>query len=451
VGAVGLSLLNTARLRRAQRRLRRELALAEAAAQAKTQFLTTVSHEMRTPLNALLGVAELLDESPLTREQRRQVGLFRDAGHGLLTLINDLLDLSKIDAGKLILQPGRVELHTSMQDLVALLRPRAAAKGLQLTLQWDERLPAHVWIDRQRLMQAVTNLVGNAIKFTASGQVVLQVRSSDAPPPGQAAGRSTRETREGRAPARWMRLSVSDTGIGIAADRVAEVFEPFAQADASIARDYGGTGLGLSLTRQIARAMGGDIDVTSEPGRGSTFTLHLPCIEPPPALDDVVGSTPATLEPEVQSPQGSGAPAGTLETSDWDANAPCRVLLAEDNEVNTYLFCAMLAGPDRVIETAPDGLAAWDLLQTRRYHIAFIDIQMPGMDGLTLARQLRAFETARQRPRLPLVALTANAFASDVEASLQAGCDHHLPKPFTREMLREAIDRYARPGEAPSN
>jgi CheY-like chemotaxis protein len=300
-------------------------------------------------------------------------------------------------------------------------------------------------------MQAVTNLVGNAIKFTASGQVVLQVRSSDAPPPGQAAGRSTRETREGRAPARWMRLSVSDTGIGIAADRVAEVFEPFAQADASIARDYGGTGLGLSLTRQIARAMGGDIDVTSEPGRGSTFTLHLPCIEPPPALDDVVGSTPATLEPEVQSPQGSGAPAGTLETSDWDANAPCRVLLAEDNEVNTYLFCAMLAGPDRVIETAPDGLAAWDLLQTRRYHIAFIDIQMPGMDGLTLARQLRAFETARQRPRLPLVALTANAFASDVEASLQAGCDHHLPKPFTREMLREAIDRYARPGEAPSN
>jgi CheY-like chemotaxis protein len=227
---------------------------------------------------------------------------------------------------------------------------------------------------------------------------------------------------------------------------VAEVFEPFAQADASIARDYGGTGLGLALTRQIARTMGGDIDVTSEPGQGSTFTLHLPCIEPP-ELDDAIESAPAALGPEVQLPQGSGAPARRLETSEWDATAPCRVLLAEDNEVNTYLFCAMLAGPDRVIETAPDGLAAWDLLQTRRYHIAFIDIQMPGMDGLTLARQLRAFEAARQRPRLPVVALTANAFASDVEASLQAGCDHHLPKPFTREMLREAIDRYARPDE----
>lgn len=386
-----------------ERALAHELAVAAETGRAKSVFLANVSHEVRTPLTAMLGMAELLDESALEPQQKRHVRVFRESGQALLDLINDLLDLSKIESGKLSLDAEPFSLHHLLTQLMSLMQPRAQAKGLLLHLDLPPGLPDGVLGDPSRLRQGLMNLLGNAIKFTPQGEVRLRVVQDEVLP-------------------ERIHFEVSDSGIGIAPSKLESIFEPFAQADTSVTRQFGGTGLGLSITRSVAKLMGGSVQVRSTPGLGSAFTLTLPL-------------PPAELPQRRETQQ-----AVRLQP----AERPACVLLAEDNEVNIYLFQAMVQDQPIELEVAPNGTVALEMLRRRAYDLAFIDIQMPGLDGLSVTRALRHLEASSARQRTPVVALTANAYASDVHASLAAGCDRHMSKPFTKAQLLDAM-RSVRP------
>ncbi len=393
-GAAAIALLQQRWQQRERERLDRARAVAAAANDAKTALLANVSHEIRTPLNAVLGVAELLAATPLNERQRQHVAVFQQAGELLSDLINDLLDLTKIEAGKLELHAEVFALRPLLVRVVDMLQVRAAQKGLLLTLDLAADLPDAVLADRRRLQQALTNLVGNAIKFTAQGSVQLQVALAG----------------HGR-----VRFEVADTGIGIAASKIDSIFDPFVQADSSITRIYGGTGLGLAITRTVVQHMGGSVQVRSTPGLGSVFSVELPL---PSAM----------LPPPPDAAPDPGA-------------RPARVLLAEDNEVNTYIFLAMLEGRGLRIDTAANGLTALQMARESRYGVIFMDLQMPGMDGLQATAELRRHEQQNGLPRAQVVALTAHSFAEDIQRCLEAGCDHHMAKPISRAQLLELLER----------
>jgi signal transduction histidine kinase/CheY-like chemotaxis protein len=394
-------------LAKTHQQLTYERAVADAANQAKSEFLANVSHEIRTPMNALLGIAELLEDSPLDDLQRRHVRVFRDAGLTLHELINDLLDLSRIEAGRFELNPAPFSVHEMLEQLQALLRPRAEQKGLQLTFDIAADVPDGVDGDRRRLQQALTNLVGNAIKFAPAGSVHIAVTLGAGPDE--------------------VAFAVADTGIGIVPSKLELIFEPFTQADGSVTRQYGGTGLGLSITRSIALLMRGRIEVQSTPGKGSVFTLTVPLAR----AGSLPSERPSTARSVVS--QGAGAQTSALLGA---------VLLAEDNEVNVYVFEGMLAGIGLRIDVARNGPTALEMARSGHYLLIFMDIQMPGMDGLLVTRELRQFEARSGRTRTPVVALTANAFEQDVQDSLDAGCDLHLPKPFSKTQLLEVLARF---------
>jgi len=405
----GLGLAAAARQRwlaERQQQLEYENAVTAAASQAKSEFLANVSHEIRTPMNALLGVAELLAETELSPVQRRHVEVFHQSGQALHDLINDLLDISKIEAGRFELDHAPFALNPVLEQLIALMRPRAEQKGLQLALHRSDDLPPRVVGDRKRLEQVLLNLLGNALKFTAVGSVTLSARTEHDD----------------------VRFEVADTGIGIVPSKLEAIFEPFTQADTSITRHYGGTGLGLAITRKVVALMGGRIEVESRPGEGSRFVVIAPLR---PATDMA-----ETADPVTTSAQGP-------------ASAGPRLLLAEDNEVNVYLFEAMLHGSGAQIDTAPNGPSALEMAERQRYDLIFMDVQMPGLDGLTVTRRLREFEATHGRVRTPVVALTANAYASDVQASVAAGCDEHLSKPYTKRQLAMLVARWAAPTASP--
>ena len=402
----------------AQRRLELERIKALAANQAKSDFLANVSHEIRTPMNALLGVAELLNETPLTAAQRRHVQVFRESGHSLKTLINVLLDLSKIEAGRFEIDNEPYSLTDLLARLCALMRPLAEQKGLRFVFESAANVPDTVRGDPKRLQQSLANLLNNAIKFTSQGSIGLQV--------------SCEGSDKGTSAVQQLVIQVSDTGIGIAAPQIKRVFEAFAQADGSVTRQYGGTGLGLSITRELVQLMGGTVEATSAAGRGSVFSVRLPL-----SRADAASALAAT-QPVAMALN----PTAAADEIRAPAHLGQAVLLAEDNEVNVYLFKAMLEGHGLEIDVASNGLTALDLAQSRRYALIFMDIQMPGMDGLSVTRELRRFEAESGRARMPIIALTANAYDADVESSLAAGCDQHIAKPFSKPQLVEALFRY---------
>jgi len=401
-----------------ERELTRERELAEASSRAKTELLAHVSHEMRTPMNAVLGISDILARSPLRPEQAHQVEVLAHAGRQVFALINDLLDNARIESGRLVLASHPFNLVDLVELQLELLRTRAQAQGLWLRV--FARTEATGWVlgDQQRVAQIVTNLVGNAIKFTKTGGVTVELTRAHGP--------------EGLAgadghPAGPVEISVQDTGIGIAPDRLEHIFQPFEQADASIAQEFGGTGLGLSITRSLARLMGGDVTVQSRPGEGSRFvvTLDLPDANPPHA--DIAEPRADRVAP----------------------SRPLSLLLAEDNEVNVLVIEGMLAPLGHHIVRAADGAQALEALREAEFDLVLIDMLMPGIDGLTATRQWRAIEAAEGLPRTPIVALTANAFDNDVAQSLAAGCDAHLTKPLSLAALLQALAKYARP--APSS
>jgi signal transduction histidine kinase/ActR/RegA family two-component response regulator len=371
---------------------------AETANLAKSTFLATMSHEIRTPLNGILGMGQVLAKEDLTERQHGQVKVILQSGEMLLSLLNDLLDISKIEAGKLTIEAGEVDLAAIARSSLATLSAMAAEKEVAITLEVAPAAEGIFRGDPTRVRQIVNNLTSNALKFTSEGQVALTVSNPD----GQ------------------LRIAVRDTGIGISATQIGELFQKFTQADASITRRFGGTGLGLAISRELARLMGGDVSVESEEGVGSTFTARLP-------LARLEGPRSAELEP--------GA-----DEADFADPGALRILVAEDNSVNQIVIQTILqqAGLNPVVVN--DGQEAVDAWRTADWDLILMDAQMPVMDGLTATQTIRQEEAGQGGPRTPILALTANVMAHHRLAYQQAGMDGLVAKPIDATKLLLAME-----------
>jgi signal transduction histidine kinase/CheY-like chemotaxis protein/HPt (histidine-containing phosphotransfer) domain-containing protein len=377
------------------------------ATNAKSQFLAIMSHEIRTSLNAIMGVAELLAGSPLNGPQKQYVEILRSEEEHLRRLINDILDFSKLEAGRIQLEEADFQLRDLVRGLEEAMRSRAQEKGLTLVAEVAPELPDWWRGDPYRLRQILLNLLSNALKFTNKGQVSLGIRAA------------TAEVAAGQ-----VQFSVTDTGIGIAADQHARLFQNFTQTDSSVTRLYGGSGLGLSISKGLVELMGGRIWLESRPGKGTTSSFTVPL--KPPATG---GVSPVALP--------CRAPAIA------PAARPLRVLLVEDDRVNQVIVCQFLKDTNCQVETAENGRVALAKFEKGAYDLVLMDMRMPEMDGLTATRLMRAWEREHGRPATPIVALTASALAEDRAQCLAAGCANFVAKPLRKAELLAVIQQAA--------
>jgi PAS domain S-box-containing protein len=376
---------------------------------AKSQFLANMSHEIRTPMNAIVGFSDLLAEEDLTDQQQDDVNTIRESGRSLLHLINDILDFSKIEAGQLAVEITDCSLRKLLDSLEAMMRPLALKKSIDFKIVEDHTLPAYIRSDPHRLQQCLINLVDNALKFTEQGHVHVQVSILED---------------KGK---QILHFDVEDTGIGIPQHRQAAVLEPFAQADGSTTRKYGGTGLGLTVTKQMIELLGGELSLTSQEGGGSVFSLIVPT--------DVDASAPRLLDRNGSPDQGPEE-AGKMESMMFSG----KVLLAEDVRTNQVLMQSMLTQMGLDVTVAEDGNQALKMALSQSFDLILMDMQMPRKNGYDATRSLR-----QQGSSTPIVALAADAMKGGEQKCLDAGCDDYLAKPIDAQTLMRVIAKYLEP------
>lgn len=396
------------KIRQRTEQLEETMQKALAASRAKSEFLANISHELRTPMNGVLGMIEILLEENPAPQQREHLETAHGCANTLLSLLNDILDLSKIEAGRMLLEKIPVDARSVAGDCIRSVSAQARSKGIDLKLEVAPDIPSRMLGDPLRLRQILYNLLSNAVKFTECGSVHLRVFLKKASIPGQ--GMAVYE--------------VVDTGMGIPADKLATIFEEFTQVDGSISRKFGGTGLGLAITHRLVDLHGGRLTVQSELGSGSRFRVELPALECAPA--------PAE-RPVVQGTDSNPNLANALPR--------LRVLLAEDNLVNQKVVTAVLRKRGYIVDVAANGKQALESLSLRNYDLVLMDVQMPELDGIEAARAIRSNDRWKN---LPIVAMTAHAMNGDRERCLDAGMNDYLSKPVSPAHLIETVENYGR-------
>jgi PAS domain S-box-containing protein len=395
-------------LKLAQEKLQAEKEQAESATRAKSEFLAHMSHEIRTPLTAVSGVAEILlrHQDTLDDKQKHLVKTLHASSSSLKDLINDILDFSKIESGEVSLDEQAFDLDVLIEEVVSMMAMRAAEKGISFVFDYGEVRNAQFYGDKTRLRQIIVNLIGNAIKFTEQGGVTIKAEF---------------ELRDGND---FLCLQVADTGIGISPDNFDLVFERFKQADESVSRKYGGTGLGLPISRNLARLMGGDIILNSQTGKGSTFTVLLP----------------QKISLEKTGPRGDKDLSLKLNDKIKSLlKGENKALLVEDYEGNIVVIGFILDDIGLKYDVARTGVQAVDKWQTNHYDIVLMDVQMPEMDGFTATKEIRRLEKMKNLPRTPIIGMTAHALVGDKGKCIEAGMDAYLPKPLVEEDLKKEI------------
>ncbi len=404
------------------RALRAEKEQVEALARARSEFLAMMSHEIRTPMNGVLGVLELLNMTKLDGEQQKMVTIVQDSASSLLGILNDVLDFSKIEAGRMALDPHPIEVRRLCEGVIATFATAASNKSIGLGQEIAEDVPEWISADPLRVRQILTNLLGNAIKFTGKGSVRLTC--------------SRTRSQEGL---EEICFAVTDTGIGIPRKALKRLFTPFSQAERSTARRFGGTGLGLTISRQLAELMGGRIGVESRVGKGSSFSVHLPLIEAEAQEEAAEEALPTIVVKQV-------APNTDLDFSESVTATGPQILVAEDNLTNQWLLKQQLNRLGYRVDLAADGREALDAYHEKTYDLIVTDYHMPRMDARDLARAIRK-EEGRNQARVPIIALTANVMPTVLEACEAAGIDDVLSKPIKLSDLSAALVNHVGPGE----